>query len=366
MGVWQASSEWGGNDDDVVKAVQRAHELGVNLVDTAEAYGGGHSEAVLGKALKESGRENFVVATKVYGSHLRPDEMQKACRASIDRLGVKEIYLYQIHWPDPWEQIPLKHTMKAMEKLYNEGKIRAIGVSNFAVRDLEEASACLSKAEIVSNQVRYNLLQRDVEEEVIPYCRKNGIAILAWSPIAQGALTGKYGPKNTPSEPARKQNPLFSEHNLVEVDKVLAALRMIATKHGKTVSQVAVNWLWRDRDRGAHPRREEPDAGRAECGLGRVEAEFGRDQGYRKGPCEDEAGRLPPLTPEQQLKATDLLSVGSTSNMKAAVLRKIGKPLVLEDVPVPSISYGEVLVKTKACGICDDGPAHNRGDGVQA
>ncbi len=107
----------------------------------------------------------------------------------MKRLGISYIDLYQIHWPDPWEQIPLKETMKAMEELYVQGKIRGIGVSNFAVRDLEEARSYLSKGDIVSNQVRYNMLQREIEEEVMPYCRKNGITIIAWSPLAQGALS---------------------------------------------------------------------------------------------------------------------------------------------------------------------------------
>jgi myo-inositol catabolism protein IolS len=246
MGAWQASSEWGAKDDDVVKAVERSCELGVNLFDTAEAYGNGHSESVLGRAVAKVGRERLVVATKVFGSHLRYDELQKACRASMKRLGVKYIDLYQIHWPDPWEQIPLKHTMRAMEKLYDEGKIRAIGVSNFAVRDLEEASSCLSKAEIASNQIRYNLLERQIEEEVLPYCRRNGIAVLAWSPLGQGALTGKYGPRKLPKESARAQNPLFSKHNIIAASGLVRVLKKIAEDHGKTTAQVALNWLTRD------------------------------------------------------------------------------------------------------------------------
>src|SRR5439155_302811 len=141
-------------------AITRSHELGVNLVDTAEAYGNGHSEQVVGRALRDIGRDEFVVATKVHGANLRYDELQRAAAASMKRLGVNEIDLYQVHWPDPWEQIPLKETMKALEKLYTEGKIRAIGVSNFAVRDLEEARSYLSRTDIVSNQVRYNFLER--------------------------------------------------------------------------------------------------------------------------------------------------------------------------------------------------------------
>ncbi len=145
IGVWQASDEWHGDDDEVIKAVGTAADLGVNLVDTAEVYGGGRSEQTLGRALSALGRDRFVIATKVAAAHLRYEELQKAAAASMRRLGVSAIDLYQVHWPDPWEQIPLKETMKALEKLYLEGKIRAIGVSNFAVRDLEEARDLISQ-----------------------------------------------------------------------------------------------------------------------------------------------------------------------------------------------------------------------------
>lgn len=243
IGVWQASGDWKAGDDDVIKAVGKVHDLGVNLVDTAEAYGAGHSETVLGKALKQFGRDNFVVATKVNGGHLRYEELQKAAAASMRRLGIKEIDVYQVHWPDPWEQIPLKYTMKAMEKLYVEGKIRAIAVSNFAVRDLEEARSYLSRADIVSNQLRYNLVQRDIEDEVIPYCRKNNIAIIAWSPLAQGALTGKYSVGKVPKGDVRDLNLLFEPANLSQIAKLVEVLSSVAKHHKRLISQVALNWL---------------------------------------------------------------------------------------------------------------------------
>jgi len=204
IGVWQASDLWKGDDEQIVRAITRSHELGVNLVDTAEAYGNGHSEQVVGRAMRDIGREEFVVATKVHGANLRYDELQRAASASMNRLGVKEIDLYQVHWPDPWEQIPLKETMKALEKLYSNGKIRAIGVSNFAVRDLEEARSHLSRTDIVSNQVRYNFLQREIEDEVLPYCRKN---------------------------------------NMEQIEKVNSILASVARRHGCSVSQVALSWL---------------------------------------------------------------------------------------------------------------------------
>jgi myo-inositol catabolism protein IolS len=243
IGVWQASDLWKGDDKQIVRAITRSHELGVNLVDTAEAYGNGHSEQVVGRAMRDIGREEFVVATKVHGANLRYDELQRAASASMNRLGVKEIDLYQVHWPDPWEQIPLKETMKALEKLYSNGKIRAIGVSNFAVRDLEEARSHLSRTDIVSNQVRYNFLQREIEDEVMPYCRKNNITILAYSPLAQGALTGKYERGRVPKGDIREENKLFATKNMEQIEKVNSVLASVAVRHGCSVSQVALSWL---------------------------------------------------------------------------------------------------------------------------
>jgi len=246
IGTWQASGDaWGQDviDDNIIKAIKRSYELGVNLVDTAEIYGNGHSETVVGKALKDIGRENMIVATKVAGAHLRHDELLKSAELSMKRLGISYIDLYQIHWPDPWEQIPLRETMKAMEELYVQGKIRAIGVSNFAVRDLEEARSYLSKTDIVSNQVRYNMLQREIEEEVMPYCRKNGITIIAWSPLAQGALTGKYNVENVPRDRIRSGNEVFKPENMKQIERLLKILKEIAQKRKKTVAQVSLNWL---------------------------------------------------------------------------------------------------------------------------
>ena len=246
IGTWQASGDaWGQDviDDNIIKAIKRSYELGVNLVDTAEIYGNGHSETVVGKALKDIGRENMIVATKVAGAHLRHDELLKSAELSMKRLGISYIDLYQIHWPDPWEQIPLRETMKAMEELYVQGKIRAIGVSNFAVRDLEEARSYLSKTDIVSNQVRYNMLQRGIEEEVMPYCRKNGITIIAWSPLAQGALTGKYNVENVPRDRIRSGNEVFKPENMKQIERLLKILKEIAQKRKKTVAQVSLNWL---------------------------------------------------------------------------------------------------------------------------
>lgn len=246
IGMWQAGGDaWGTDvrDEDCAAAMRRGIELGMNLVDTAEVYGRGHSEEVVGRTIKEVGREAVVVATKVAGYHGRPRDVEKACRGSLTRLGLREIDLYQVHWPDPWEQVPLRDLMKALERLHRKGTIRHIGVSNFAVRDLKEARSCLSRADIVSNQVRYNLLQREIEAEVLPYARKEGIGILAWSPLGKGVLTGKYHERRRPTDRVRTEEDLFSPKNLRAARPLLTALRRIANSRRKTAAQVALAWL---------------------------------------------------------------------------------------------------------------------------
>ena len=246
LGMWQAGGKnWGTdvNDRDCVAAMVRAHECGVNLIDTAEVYGEGHSEEVVGKAIREIGRDNLVIATKIAGYHMRGRDVERACRGSLKRLGVKEIDLYQVHWPDPWDQVPFREGFSALEALWKRGLIRAIGVSNFAVRDLEDARARLRSADIAANQVRYNLLQREIESEVLPYCKKEHVSILAWSPLAQGVLADTYRVGKVPKDSIRKQNDLFSPKNLREAGKLLRVLRRIAAAHDRTVAQVSLNAL---------------------------------------------------------------------------------------------------------------------------
>jgi aryl-alcohol dehydrogenase-like predicted oxidoreductase len=276
MGVWQASAEWNGRNDEISRAITTSRDLGVSLFDTAELYGRGRSEQLLGRTAKKIGRGELVIATKVHGANLAGAEVEKAWRASASRLGVKEIDLYQIHWPDPWAQIPLRETMKALEMLYLDGRIRAIGVSNFAVRDLEEARSFLSHTDIASNQVRYNLLQRSIEAEVLPYCRREKISILAWSPLAQGALTGKYRAGKVPRSDVRTDNELFREKNMGQIEKLVARLAPIAARRGRTVAQLALAWLATDPlvipiPGAKNPRQAEENAGSAGVTLSREE-----------------------------------------------------------------------------------------------
>lgn len=244
LGTWQAGGKkWGKDvsDAECVRAITEGAKVGLTLVDTAEIYGNGHSEKVVAQALRKTGREGLQVATKVAGWNLRPDDIVRSCEGSLRRLKVDAIDLYQIHWPDPY--LPLSDSMKALEQLHADGKIRAIGVSNFSVRDLEEARAVLSHTDIVSNQVYYNLLGREIEAELLPYCQREGISVIAYSPLAKGLLSGKYSPRKRPKDEVRKDEPLFTPKNLQAVSGLLETLGGIVQRRGRTMGQVALNWL---------------------------------------------------------------------------------------------------------------------------
>ncbi|GBC69418.1 putative oxidoreductase [archaeon HR01] len=243
LGTWQfGSRQWGYGVSysraDCVEALRAAVEHGVNLVDTAEIYGSGLSEEIVGEAVKGL-RERVVIATKVSPLNLTYDGVIKACGRSLRRLGVKTIDLYQIHHPNPL--IPISGTMKAMEKLVEMGWISYIGVSNFSLKRLIKAQEALRREEIVSNQVKYNLLERDVERELLPYAEREGLTILAYSPLAQGLLTGKYTRERQPRDLIRKVNLLFA--NMERVEPVLAKLRELAGRMGVEPGQIALRWL---------------------------------------------------------------------------------------------------------------------------
>jgi len=246
LGAWQAGGkQWGKDvrDEDCIAAIEKAHELGINLVDTAEVYGKGHSEEVVGRALRKIGRDEMIVATKVAGSHLAYDHVLRACEGSLKRLDIDVIDLYQIHWPGVWEQVPLSETMKALEKLRRDGKIREIGVSNFSVSDMQAAREPLSSADIVSNQVQYSMIHREIEKAVLPYCQREKITVLAWAPLAEGALTGKYSKSKVPKDAVRDDHPFFRKENIGTIDRIVRLLKEVGKPRGKTAVQVALNWL---------------------------------------------------------------------------------------------------------------------------
>jgi aryl-alcohol dehydrogenase-like predicted oxidoreductase len=245
MGTWQAGKTmWVGIEDQKIEnALVDAFNAGVTTFDTAEAYGNGYSERILGKALKKV-RSKVVIATKVFSNHLSSKQVITACERSLRNLGTDSIDLYQIHWPAGsfgHKKIPLEETLGAMNDLKDQGKIRAIGVSNFNRAQLEEAC---QHAEIVSLQPPYSLFWRHVEKEIVPFCKEKGISILAYSSLAQGILTGKFGssPRFEKGD-HRASNRLFLPENYARILTALDQLGPLAEKYEVTLGQLALAWV---------------------------------------------------------------------------------------------------------------------------
>ncbi|HBE32360.1 MAG TPA: aldo/keto reductase, partial [Cyanobacteria bacterium UBA11368] len=245
MGTWQAGKRWwvGIEDAQTVKAIRAAYDAGITTVDTAEVYGDGHSEQIVAQALHDV-RDKVVYATKVFVNHLNYDQVIEACDRSLKNLRTDYIDLYQIHWPSGsfnTEIVPIEETMQALNDLKQQGKIRAIGVSNFSRAQLEEASRC---GRIDSLQPPYSLFWRYVEKDAMPYCIENNISIWAYSPLAQGLLTGKFG-KGHQFDPGdnRADNKLFKGENYERALLALEKLRPIAQRHQTTLAKLALAWL---------------------------------------------------------------------------------------------------------------------------
>ncbi|MBC7091275.1 MAG: aldo/keto reductase [Nitrososphaeria archaeon] len=198
-------------DEYYVKVLTTAFELGYRLIDTAEYYGGGHTEELVGKALKKFNREEFFIISKVWPTHLHYDDVLKAAENSLRRLELKHVDLYLIHWPNP--NVPIEETVSALERLVEEGKVRYIGVSNFSVQQLKEAIEATRKYDIVANEVKYSVWDRRVEDELLPFAEQNNVRIIAYTPLERGK-----GVKGT-------------------------ILDEMAKKYGKTVNQIALNYL---------------------------------------------------------------------------------------------------------------------------
>ncbi|HML20556.1 MAG TPA: aldo/keto reductase [Aggregatilinea sp.] len=189
MGCWGISDEamWGPQDDaDTRATIHAALDHGITFFDTAEAYGKGRSESILGEALKPY-RDRVIIATKVRSANVSAPEIRAACDASLKRLQTDTIDVYQIHWPS--HSVPFEETMGELMRLRDEGKIRYVGLSNHGSQDM---AAMLALGPVISNQVPYNLLWRAIEDAVLPACGQYGLGVLAYSPLLHGLLTGKY------------------------------------------------------------------------------------------------------------------------------------------------------------------------------
>lgn len=245
MGTWQAGKAmWVGiEDEDTIKAIRSAFEAGITTIDTAEVYGNGHSEQIIAKALSDV-RSQVVYASKVFANHLKYDLVIEACDRSLQNLQTDYIDLYQIHWPSGSfnsEIVPIEETMRALNDLKQQGKIRAIGVSNFSRAQIEEAA---QYGRIDSLQPPYSLFWRNVEKNAMPYCIENNISILAYSPLAQGLLTGKFSPDHQFEKgDNRANNKLFKGENYQRAQLALDKLRPIAEKHQCSLAQLAIAWL---------------------------------------------------------------------------------------------------------------------------
>jgi len=249
MGCWALAggSTWGSQDEaDSIATVRAALDAGVNFFDTAEGYEDGVSELVLGRALAGR-RHEAVIATKVSRSNLSGDEVQQACERSLQRLQTDYIDLYQIHWPS--RTIPLGMTMAALQKLHEQGKVRAIGACNFGEKDLSDL---LKIGWVETNQLPYSLLWRAVEYQIRQKCIDEGTGILCYSPLAQGLLTGKFSsPDEVPAGRARtrlfSRNRPQTRHNESGCEtEAFAAVERIGhlcdTIH-QPMAKVAVAWL---------------------------------------------------------------------------------------------------------------------------
>lgn len=275
LGFWQAGSRlWGFRDSRVYDAVklglEYAVEEGINFLDTAEVYGGGLSEKVLGEAVRGLGRDNFVVASKVAGYRVTSGSIVRGVEGVNRRLGFT-VDLIQLHWPPPYPW-PLCWAVRGLEEAVSRGLAHYYGFSNFSTKLLEGALKCSRRVEPVSNQVQYSLAFRTPELKLAPFMKSRGLTLIAWSPLAKGALTGL----KAPTSPAQRGDKVFSRASRDE--RLQEALRLVAEKLEASRAQVALAWLiakgaipipgFRD------PGRVKEYAGAASLNMGEAEVGF--------------------------------------------------------------------------------------------
>jgi aryl-alcohol dehydrogenase-like predicted oxidoreductase len=244
LGTWQFGSiDWGyGRDYAATTArdiTHRALDLGINLFDTAELYGFGRSERILGEALGDRRSEAFI-ATKITPVFPIAPVVEQRARASLRRLKTDRIDLYQVHAPNP--VVPDGPTMTGMRRLMDADLVRHAGVSNYGLDRWRRADAALGEP-VLSNQVSFSLVERAPERDLVPFARDNGRIVIAYSPLAQGLLGGRYDPDNRPTGVVRRMNPLFLPENLERASGLVQTLRDVAAAHECTPAQVALAWV---------------------------------------------------------------------------------------------------------------------------
>jgi aryl-alcohol dehydrogenase-like predicted oxidoreductase len=250
FGTWQLGGDWGQFEEaTAIAAIRRARELGVNFFDTAQAYGFGASERLLGKALRDEltrNRDQLVIATK---GGLRmtdtglvrdasPEWLREGVDASLTALGVDHIDLYQVHWPDP--KVPAAETAGALRDLVAEGKIGHVGVSNYSAEQMAEFAKTLP---VETVQPPYHLFRREIEDDVLPYSQANNVGVLVYGPLAHGLLSGTLNEKTTfASDDWRSKSGVFTGDTYRRNLAAVRALEKLAADRGMTVSQLAIAW----------------------------------------------------------------------------------------------------------------------------
>lgn len=248
LGTWAiGGAMWGGPDDvNAAQTIEKALDLGINVIDTAPVYGFGHSEEVIGRAL-EGKRDKVILATKVALNwqdgkvfrDSRPARIAQEIEDSLRRLRTDHIDLYQVHWPDP--KTPMEETARALEKLVKDGKVRALGVSNFSPAQMDEFRKFAPLATI---QPPYNLFEREIEQDVLPYAIKNNLAVLAYGPLCRGLLSGRMtADRKFEGDDLRKSDPKFQQPRFGQYLKAVEELKAIAEKHGKSMLALAIRWV---------------------------------------------------------------------------------------------------------------------------
>jgi aryl-alcohol dehydrogenase-like predicted oxidoreductase len=246
LGAWQfGSREWGYGSEYANKEakaiIERALDLGVNLVDTAEIYAFGRSERIIGETIL--GRRNEVfLATKVFPIAPFAPVVRQRAKASLRRLQTDHVDLYQVHWPNP--VVPIGSTMQGMRTLLDDALVRHAGVSNFTLRQWRAAEASLGRP-VLSNQVRFSLVHRKPLEELVPFAVERSRLVIAYSPLGQGLLSARYDADNRPKGMVRAGNPLFLPENLSRAAGLIQVLRDVAKAHDASPAQIALAWLIR-------------------------------------------------------------------------------------------------------------------------
>jgi aryl-alcohol dehydrogenase-like predicted oxidoreductase len=244
LGTWQfGSKDWGYGTDyaqhEAGRIVERALDLGVNLIDTAEIYGRGESERIVGRAIA-SRRDDVFLATKFLPVLPFAAVVDRHGRGSIDRLGVSKVDLYQVHWPNPIT--PMREQMRGMKRLRDAGIVDRVGVSNFSLSRWRAAEAALGEP-VWSNQVQYSLAARKPDAELVPYAAEHDRVVIAYSPLAKGLLSGRYDATNLPKDPARANDPLFLPENVAGARDLIDTVQSVAKSYDATPTQVALAWV---------------------------------------------------------------------------------------------------------------------------